>query len=79
MRRSLQAVVDPHPSDEEIAEVSQFFGGLCAYCGKSIALRSKDMHLDHLESETPGGSNHISNPVPSCATCNEKEKNEGAE
>jgi 5-methylcytosine-specific restriction endonuclease McrA len=76
MRRSLRAVVDPHPSDEEVAEVRRFFGGLCAYCGTSVALGAKDMHLDHLESETTGGSNHISNRVPSCATCNEKEKRE---
>lgn len=76
MRRSLRAVVDPHPTDEEIAGAWQFFGGLCVYCGTEIALRSKDMHLDHLESETTGGSNHISNRVPSCATCNEKEKRE---
>jgi hypothetical protein len=76
MRRSLRAVVDPHPTDEEVAEVWQFFGGECAYCGMTIALRSKDMHLDHLESETTGGANHISNRVPSCAACNEKEKRE---
>ena len=76
MRRSLRAVVDPHPSDKEIETAWMFFDGLCVYCGKPIALRSKDMHLDHLESETTGGSNHISNRVPSCATCNEKEKRE---
>jgi hypothetical protein len=74
VRRSLRAVVDPHPSDEEIAEMWQFFAGLCVYCGQAIALRSKDMHLDHLESEAAGGSNHISNRVPACASCNEKEK-----
>ena len=76
MRRSLRAVVDPHPRDEEIAEAWQFFDGLCVYCGKAIALGSKDMHLDHLDPETVGGSNHVSNRVPACATCNEKEKRE---
>jgi len=76
MRRSLRAVVDPHPRDEEIAEAWRFFGGLCVYCGKEIALGSKELHLDHLDSETVGGSNHISNRVPACATCNEKEKRE---
>lgn len=76
MRRSLRAVVDPHPTDEEIAEVWHFFNRECVYCGTGILLRSKDMHLDHLESETTGGSNHISNRVPSCANCNEKEKRE---
>lgn len=76
MRRSLRAVVDPHPRDEEIAEAWQFFDGLCVYCGKAIALGSKDMHLDHIDSETVGGANHISNRAPACANCNEKEKRE---
>jgi len=76
IRRSLRAIIDPHPRDEEITEAWQFFGGLCVYCGKTITLGSKDMHLDHLDSETVGGSNHISNRVPACATCNEKEKRE---
>ncbi len=75
-RRSLRAVVDPHPNDEEVAELWLFFGGECVYRGVQISVGNKDAHLDHLESETTGGTNHISNRVPSCASCNEKEKRE---
>ncbi len=76
MRRSLRAVIDPHPGHDEIARAWEFFGRQCIYCGKAIDLGSKEMHLDHLDSETIGGANHISNRVPACATCNEKEKRE---
>lgn len=76
LSRSLRAIVDPHPQKSQIREVFEFFSGCCVYCGKSITLGSKEMHLDHLVSESHGGSNHISNRVPSCATCNEEEKRE---
>jgi CRISPR/Cas system Type II protein with McrA/HNH and RuvC-like nuclease domain len=76
LRRSLRAVVDPHPGDSVIAELWSFFDGRCAYCGTAVAVGSKNAHLDHLEPDSSGGSNHISNRVPSCADCNEKEKRE---
>ena len=34
----------------------------------------KQGHIDHLVPSSRGGSNHISNRVLSCATCNEAEK-----
>src|SRR3954463_3411962 len=46
------------------------FNGCCAYCGVELGAK---WHADHLVS---GGTNHISNRVPSCAKCNEHEKRE---
>jgi hypothetical protein len=76
VRRSLRSILDPHPGRSEIARVWAFFDSRCAYCGVVIALGSKYAHLDHLVPENSGGSNHISNRVPSCANCSEKEKRE---
>lgn len=71
IRRTLRAILDPHPNKKELARVQEHFRSCCAFCGVRVGQAQKDGHLDHLEA---GGSNHISNRVLSCANCNEKEK-----
>lgn len=74
IRRSLTAILDPHPSANEVAELWLYFNGLCAYCGVSIDASSRTGHLDHLVSSALGGSNDIHNHALSCARCNGDEK-----
>lgn len=42
--------------------------GVCHYCGQPLAYR--DMHLDHRQPVSRGGSHHISNLCATCSTCN---------
>lgn len=45
-----------------------FHGGRCAYC--RVSLSYNRMHWDHKKPCVAGGSSHLSNLIPSCATCN---------
>lgn len=74
IRRALRAIVDPEPKEREITELWEHFGSACAYCGYSLDRRMRNGHVDHL---VHNGSNHISNRVLSCPTCNGDEKREG--
>jgi hypothetical protein len=74
IRRSLYECLDPQPPHPDKRRVWTHFNSGCAYCGTSIPLGDKKSHLDHLIPSSSGGKNHISNRVPSCADCNEKEK-----
>ena len=76
IRRSLVAILDPHPSAKETDELWLYFGSSCAYCGVLIERTSRTGHLDHLVSSALGGSNDIHNHVLSCARCNGDEKRE---
>lgn len=71
IRRSLTAVLDPHPTKSQIAALTEHFGDTCAYCGKRIHVYPKDAQLDHIDASGP---NNISNRVYACEDCNEKEK-----
>ena len=54
---------------KEIRErVHAKYGGYCAYCG--TLLQYKDMQVDHLHPVQKGGSNELSNLMPSCRSCN---------
>lgn len=44
--------------------------GLCYFCGTSIELGSKSLHVDHYEPIAEGGENDLSNMVLACARCN---------
>lgn len=76
IRRSLVAILDPHPSAKETDELWSYFNSSCAYCGVLIERSSRTGHLDHLISFALGGSNDIHNHVLSCARCNGDEKRE---
>lgn len=53
--------------DERI-KVHQKYNGHCAYCG--IKIEVKDMQIDHLQPLYLGGTNDLSNLMPSCRSCN---------
>lgn len=76
IRRSLLAILDPHPSDSEVEELWRYFQSQCAYCGIEIARESRSGHLDHVIASTLGGGNGIHNCVLSCGRCNGDEKRE---
>jgi hypothetical protein len=69
-RRVLWSALEKDINRAQRTEMSAHFGGCCAYCGVELGVK---WHADHLVS---GGTNHISNRVPSCAKCNEHEKRE---
>jgi len=74
IKRSLREIVDPSPTEKDEQRIWAFFNSECAYCGKRLSKARKEGHIDHLVSSALDGTNHISNRVLSCATCNEKEK-----
>lgn len=76
IRRSLLAVIDPHPSRVEIDGLWNYFQSACAYCGIVISRETRTGHLDHVVSSALGGSNCIHNHVLACARCNGDEKRE---
>ena len=76
IKRSLLAIVDPHPKPSEVTELWAYFDASCAYCGISIPRDSRTGHIDHVVSSALGGSNSIYNHVLSCARCNGDEKRE---
>jgi 5-methylcytosine-specific restriction endonuclease McrA len=76
MRRSLQAILDPHPTREGLAELWRFFESKCAYCGLVLDKVSRAGHVDHVVSYSSGGTNCIFNHVLSCGRCNGDEKRE---
>lgn len=44
------------------------YNGHCAYCGKKIEF--DDMTIDHILATSKGGSNDLTNTIPSCQLCN---------
>ena len=77
--RSLRTILDPEPKEQEISQLWEFFKNKCAYCGCSLDRKSRQGHVDHLIPATEDDTtNHISNRVLSCRSCNGDEKG-GAE
>jgi hypothetical protein len=76
IRRCLQAIIDPHPTDAEVSELWSYFESTCAYCGLSLTRGARDGHVDHVVPHSSGGSNSIYNHVLSCSRCNGDEKRE---
>jgi 5-methylcytosine-specific restriction endonuclease McrA len=50
-------------------EVVIFFGGCCAYCGRSMR-KSETLTRDHLVSYADGGKTEPGNILPACPGCN---------
>lgn len=76
MRRTLTALLDPHPKPEHVSALWEHFGGFCAYCGRKLNRGKREGHRDHLVSHAEGGANTIYNSVLACAMCNGNEKRE---
>lgn len=74
IRRCLFALLDPHPSNSDVAQLWDYFGSSCAYCGCVMDRSSRIGHLDHVISSALGGKNCIYNHVLACAVCNGDEK-----
>jgi hypothetical protein len=76
MRRCLRAIIDPHPIPKEVSELWAYFDSTCAYCGLLLKRGARDAHVDHVVSQSSGGSNSIYNHVLACSRCNGDEKRE---
>ncbi len=76
IKRSLGAILDPHPSAKDISMLWGYFGHSCIYCGLSMDRTSRHGHLDHVIATSEGGNNSIYNHVLACAKCNGDEKRE---
>ena len=76
IKRSLGAILDPHPSAKEVTMLWAYFESSCVYCGLIMERKSRIGHLDHVIAQADGGNNSIYNHVLSCAKCNGDEKRE---
>lgn len=72
IRRALRAVVDPEPSEKEVAEIWDFFSSALTVVASSRRGCGRVMSI--LVPATAAGTNHISNRVLSCSGCNGDEK-----
>lgn len=58
-------------TDEQfLYKFRNFYGGRCYYCGKSLI--EKNVQKEHRVPLVRGGTNYLSNIVPSCWECNRK-------
>lgn len=48
-------------------KIYEKYGGHCGYCGNKISL--SEMRIDHMRPVSQGGSNELSNLLPSCYGC----------
>jgi 5-methylcytosine-specific restriction endonuclease McrA len=74
--RALRALLDSPPSEQDVAELWQYFESRCAYCGKILCREKREGHLDHVQCASDGGSNSIHNLVLACGVCNGDQKRE---
>lgn len=56
-------------SHQQWKETVVFFGGECAYCGRTMH-KGERLTRDHLEPVSLGGATTQDNIVPACASCN---------
>lgn len=66
-RRAMLAGSGGSYTEDELQSLLHLYEYLCAYCRKAPY-----EHLDHDTPISRGGTNDISNLLPSCATCNLK-------
>ena len=60
---------DVNYSHNDWKETVIFFGGECAYCGRTMR-KGERLRRDHLEPIKEGGATTQDNIVPACASCN---------
>lgn len=70
--RVMKEQIDPGPTKDEKAQMLKWFWNKCAYCRKRLT--KGNYGYDHVVAHQFDGRNHISNRVPACKKCNEKEK-----
>lgn len=56
-------------SHQHWKETVIFFGGECAYCGRTMR-RGEHLTRDHLEPVKEGGATTQANIIPACSSCN---------
>ena len=71
MEQAFNELVEPSPTEMELAEAITFFNNSCAYCGEQVT----KPHWDHVIPASQRGTNQIRNRVPSCDQCNSKKGN----
>jgi CRISPR/Cas system Type II protein with McrA/HNH and RuvC-like nuclease domain len=76
IKRSLKALIDPKITKADKAVIWEYFENKCAYCGCGLNPNDRKAHIDHVISESEGGSNRLCNLILTCATCNGDEKRE---
>ena len=76
IKRSLIAILDPHPSEADVSRLWQHFQSACAYCGLALDRNSRQGHVDHATSSAYGGTNSIHSHILACGRCNGDEKRE---
>lgn len=67
MKRRGESIVDY--THQQWKETVIFFGGECAYCGRTMK-KGERLTRDHLIPVADGGSTCQSNVVPACSRCN---------
>ena len=68
-RRAAFFGVEGSITEQELIDLENDYGGLCAYCGKEAE------EIDHVIPLSRGGTNSIDNIVPCCAKCNDLKHN----
>lgn len=74
IRRCLREVIERALTKKQTGTIWQHFENKCAYCETSLERATRRGHMDHLVSVESEGSNHISNFVLACHSCNGDEK-----
>lgn len=66
--------VDMSYTHQEWKETVIYFGGCCAYCGRTMH-KGERLTRDHLEPVSLGGKTTQDNIVPACGSCNSSKGN----
>lgn len=70
------AIIDPHPTADELARLWEHFSNRCAYCDVEVSKEARDGQVDHIISAALGGKNGVDNHVLACGRCNGDKKRE---
>lgn len=68
---ALKSLLDPEINKMQRVNVCRYFKNACAFCGAPIPQETRPP-MDHLISIAEGGTNHISNRVLACSSCNDE-------
>lgn len=68
--RAAKLNIEVEATVEDVKNLYAMFDGLCLYCGEKETEEGPTWHLDHVRPLSDGGTNHISNLVIACPTCN---------